>query len=109
MNRTILISAAAAILLLSGCASDRYGYGGGAVAYGGPDIYYDDYYGPFYDGYWGPDGAFFYSENSGRPFHRDEGGHFRHEAGAGFHHVAPHAGGGRMEEHDPQMGMPRRG
>jgi hypothetical protein len=85
----LICAAAGVVIMLSGCADDRYAYGGGTEIAAGPDIYYDDYYGPFYDGYWGPEGAFYFSESAGRPFHRDDGHHFRREATEGFHHVPP--------------------
>lgn len=79
-------AAAAALMMLAGCASVYpYGYGL-AEGYGAP-AYYDDYYGPYWDGYWGPQGAFWFSEAPGRPFQPDFGGHFRGFAAAGFHPV----------------------
>lgn len=82
-----LLYAAVCVVMLGGCVNDRYAYRGGAEVAAGPDIYYDDFYGPFYDGYWGPEGAFYFSERDGRPFRRDDGHHFRREATEGFHHV----------------------
>ena len=82
-------AAAAALVMLSGCAYDYYGYPAGysvAAGYGAP-IYYDGYYGPYWNGYWGPEGAFWYSPGPGRPFVRDAGGHFRGFAGRGFNRV----------------------
>lgn len=96
MNKGLVFGAAAAALVtLSGCAYDYYGYPYGysvAAGYGGAPIYYDGFYGPYWNGYWGPEGAFWYSTGPGRPFIRDIGGHFRGFAGAGFHRV----GGGRF-------------
>jgi hypothetical protein len=93
MTRALAICAAAAFMMLAGCAYDYDdGYGPTAEIGVGAPIWYDDYYGPYYDGYWGPEGAFYFSEGPGRPFRRDADGHFRREGGAGFHAVM---GGGR--------------
>ena len=88
MRKLILISTAAAGLLLASCADEGYyGYGGG---YGGgygsgygydryspSDVWYDGYYGPYSDGYWDGD-VFFFSDGDGH-FRSDNDGHFRHE------------------------------
>jgi hypothetical protein len=85
--RTILLigAAAAAGLMIAGCADEGY-YGGGygAVGYGydyaGPsEVWYDGYYGPYVDGYWDTGGVFFYRDNGGA-YHRDTGGHFRNRS-----------------------------
>jgi len=82
-------AAAAALVMLAGCAYDYYPYGYSyavAADYGAP-IYYDGYYGPYWDGYWAPGGVFWYSTGPGRPFIRDAGGHFRGVAVRGFRRV----------------------
>jgi hypothetical protein len=85
MRKTLLAAGALSVLIgLSACADD-YGYYG--AGYGTPDVYYDNYYGPYTDGYWGPDNFFYYRGGDGR-YLRDEGRHFRHERferARGFH------------------------
>jgi len=78
MIRIALIGAAAAGLLLSGCAdTGHYGYGGRGYGYSnsGNYVWYDGYYGSYNDGYWNGD-AFFYSDGRGG-YARDSNGHFR--------------------------------
>jgi hypothetical protein len=88
MKQPLSLCAAAAILMLTGCAGYDHGYGSheyGQVAVAQqPSAYYDNFYGPYWDGYWGPDGAFWFSEGPGRPFRSDVDGHFRREAADGF-------------------------
>ena len=73
--RTMLIAAVlGGALILPACADEGY-YGAG---YGGTDVYYDGFYGPYTDGYWGPDANFYYRGGDGR-FIRDDSRHFRHE------------------------------
>jgi len=84
MSKALAVCAAAAFMMLAGCAD---GPARSEVAAGYGPIYYDDFYGPYWDGLWGADGAFWFSEGPGRPFHRDLDGHFRREASAGFHPV----------------------
>lgn len=88
----VMLVAAGAAFLLSGCGSDggrqhHAAYstlGERAVDYG--DGYYDGFYGPFVDGYWGADNFFYYKDPDNR-WRRDEGHHFRHDAAGGFNHV----------------------
>ena len=89
-SKILMLGAALAAVLVSGCAYDghrnRVAVG---VGVGGPDYYdgyYDGFYGPFDDGYWGNDGFFYYSD-SGHNWHRDDGHHFRHESGKGWARV----------------------
>jgi hypothetical protein len=77
----LVIGALSALSLLSACGGGYYG-----AAFGGPDVYYDGFYGPYADGYWDNDG-FYYRDGGGHYVH-DTGNHFRHGnfAGArGFH------------------------
>lgn len=81
MMKTILLgAAAAAALMLAGCADEGYyghshGVGYGYSYYGPSDVWYDGYYGAYADGYW-DGGAFFYRGNDGQ-YVRDGNGHFR--------------------------------
>jgi hypothetical protein len=77
MRKMLIAAALGGMLILPACAD----YGSGAyygAGYGGADVYYDGYYGPYTDGYWGPDAFFYYRGNDGR-FIRDESRHFRRE------------------------------
>lgn len=87
-SKILMLGAALAAVLVSGCAYDDH-RGRVAVGVGGPDYYdgyYDGFYGPFGDGYWGNDGFFYYSD-AGNNWHRDDGHHFHHESGTGWNHV----------------------
>ncbi len=78
MKRTLLLAAAAAAgLMIAGCADESYGHhvGYGYSYYGPSEVWYDGYYGPYSDGYW-DSGAFFYRGNDGQ-YVRDGDGHFR--------------------------------
>jgi hypothetical protein len=77
----LIAAAIGGMLILPACADGAY-YGAG---YGGGDVYYDGFYGPYTDGYWGPDAAFYYRGGDGR-FVRDGGTHFRHGMFGGAHH-----------------------
>ena len=99
-SKILVLGAALAAVLVSGCAYDghrnRVAVG---VGVGGPDYYdgyYDGFYGPFDDGYWGNDGFFWYYSGRDRIWHRDEARHFRRDAGPGFNHVRGH---GHRREH----------
>jgi hypothetical protein len=80
MKKPIILAmgAVAAALLMTGCASDGYGYG-----YGGANLvydgYYDNYYGNIYDGYWGSGNTFYYRNAPGGRYMRDRSGHFRRD------------------------------
>jgi hypothetical protein len=69
---TLLIGALGALTMLSACGGGYYREAG----LGGPDVYYDGFYGPYTDGYWGRDG-FYYRGGDGHYIH-DNGNHFRH-------------------------------
>jgi hypothetical protein len=74
------MGAAAASLLLAGCADEGYygtGPGYGYDYYGPSDVWYDGYYGPYVGGYWDSD-IFVFTDRGGRRV-RDSGGHFRRE------------------------------
>jgi hypothetical protein len=91
MRKMLIAAALGGMLILPACAGGAY-YGAG---YGGADVYYDSYYGPYTDGYWGPDDFFYYRGGDGR-FIRDENHHFQHRmfhGARGFHaHAAPREG-----------------
>ena len=103
MKTLMLIGAAAAGLLIAGCADEGYyaGYGGGysggyGYDYAGPaDVWYDGYYGPYVDGYWGDGGVFFYRDNGGA-YRRDSDGHFRSRSftGSTRYRASQHRGAG---------------
>src|ERR1035437_7109946 len=73
----LAMCAMVALAVMTGCAE-----GSGYASYswpsywGGPDVWYDGYYGPYSNGYWGPDMAFYYRDMTGH-FIPDTGGHFR--------------------------------
>jgi hypothetical protein len=99
MKKLMMIGAAAAGLLLVGCADE--GYYGGGVGYGydyaaPADVWYDGYYGPYVDGYWGDGGVFFFRDNDGS-YRRDNDGHFRSHSfdGGRRYRASPHRGDGR--------------
>lgn len=78
MKTLLLGAAAAAALMLVGCASEGYygnGVGYGYSYYGPSEVWYDGYYGPYADGYW-DSGAFYYRGSDGQ-YVRDGAGHFR--------------------------------
>ena len=86
------IFAAAAVMLLGGCAYDA-GYGangyGRSRSYVGVSTgtgYYDGYYGPYNGGYWAGDGSFYYSDG-GSSYRRDDGRHFRRDSARGFQRI----------------------
>ena len=107
----ILTCAAAAALLVSGCADDygyRYGYGYGGYAVIEPyDVWYDGFYGPYVGGYWDRD-IFIYRSPSGG-FVRDDAGHFRHERFARAHRFrsAQQAAAGATAPMPPRGHPPR--
>ena len=81
----LAICAAAAVGLVSGCAGGTgYVYEAWPGYWGGPDVWYDGYYGPYPSGYWGPDMAFYYRDTTGH-FVRDAAGHFRGQRFSGAH------------------------
>jgi hypothetical protein len=80
MRKMLIAAALGGMLILPACAEGPY-YGAG---YGGADVYYDGYYGPYTEGYWGPD-AFFYYRGGDGSFIRDENHHFRREMFGGAH------------------------
>ena len=95
MKLTSAICAAAAVVLLAGCAT--YEAPAPAVAVATPAgpavvattaapsaIYYDSFYGPVASGYWGPDGMFHYEMTAGGPWLIDRAHHFRRDAANGF-------------------------
>jgi len=95
MKLTSAICAAAAVVLLAGCASYEApapavavatpaGPAVVATASGASPIYYDAFYGPVYQGYWGSDGLFHYQMTAGGPWLIDTGHHFRRDAATGF-------------------------
>jgi hypothetical protein len=87
MRKTLLAAGAiAALITLSGCGGN-YGYYGASV--GGPDVYYDGFYGPYADGYWADDG--FYYRDGGGHFIHDSGNHFRRSMFNGAHAYHSHA------------------
>lgn len=79
---TLVVGAIGALAMLSACGGG-YGYHGAAYA-GGPDVWYDGYYGDYGDGYWGPDAAFYYRGHDGN-YQRDAGNHFRRSQFNGAH------------------------
>jgi hypothetical protein len=90
MRKMLIAAALGGMLILPACAYD----GGGAyygAGYGGADVYYDNYYGPYTDGYWGPDAYFYYRGADGR-FLRDQDRHFRRQMYGGAHryHARPY-------------------
>ena len=98
MKLTSAICAAAAVVVLAGCAYDRPATVAVAtpavVAPAAPaivatttapaSVYYDRFYGPVYSGYWGSDGLFHYQLAANGPWMIDSSRHFRHEATTGF-------------------------
>jgi hypothetical protein len=81
-----ILGAAAALVLVAGCADDYYGPGygyGPVVEYDG---YYDGYYGPVYDGYW-RGGYFWYRSGEGGRWQRGDSAHFRRNATPGFNRI----------------------
>jgi hypothetical protein len=94
LKATVLMGAAATVLLLSACADDAYYDGHRHYAdVGNYDVWYDGFYGPYVDGYWGDGDVFFYSDPHGG-FLRDDAHHFRHERweGARGFHAGRHPG-----------------
>jgi hypothetical protein len=88
MRKTLLAAGAlSALLALSACGGG-YGYYGASA--GGPDVYYDNFYGPYTDGYWGPDEFFYYRGGDGA-FVRDENHHFQRHMFNGAHGFHAHA------------------
>jgi hypothetical protein len=85
-SRAFLIGAAAAAILLSGCAYSGYS-AGVDVGYAVP-AYYEGFYGPYWDGYWGPDGFFYFYDVDGHRYRRDDHDHFRHNAAPGYRGIA---------------------
>ena len=95
MKLTPGICAAAAVVLLAGCA---YETPAPAVAVATPvapavvatttgptaEVYYDRFYGPVNSGYWGSDGMFHYRLAANGPWLINSAHHFRHEAANGF-------------------------
>lgn len=100
-KKAFLIGTAATAILLSGCATDRYAYGGAEVAYGNP-LYYDGFYGPYWDGYWGPDGFYYFWDASGHHYRRDDGHHFRHDTASGYHWTVPNRTAGGVSSPIPR-------
>jgi hypothetical protein len=105
MRKSLLsASLALAMLPLSGCVTDGYGYGYGGIGWSSYpyDVWYDGYYGPIYDGYWGTDGYFWYRPNQGvNRYVRGGHDHFRRD-------TAPPNGNFRHFEGNvqrPQQGM----
>ncbi len=108
MRAILLAGAAAAGLMLVGCASGGYyGHGGGVAIgydYNSPnDVYYDGYYGAYSDGYWGDGGVFFYRDSGGH-YARDDSHHFREKTFQGSQKVRssarPHQDNGNHDNHD---------
>lgn len=92
MSKSLVFgTAAAALTMLAGCASDYSGYNGYgytvAAGYGVP-VYYDGFYGPYWNGYWTPDGHFQFALGPGRLYRPDYGGHFSNVASVGFRRMA---------------------
>ncbi len=97
MKRSALvIGALGALTMLSACGGGYYREAG----IGGPDVYYDGFYGGYSDGYWGDGDTFFYRGGDGR-YIRDDAHHFRHGAfhGARGFHAGHGPGGGDHEHH----------
>jgi len=104
MKPALLVLSAA--LVLSACADDYYGYGGGYGAYGIGDngytgygypnygyngygsypgtVYYDGYYAPYASGYWGGNGYYYYRPGYGRPYLHDHRSHYRRDWAQGY-------------------------
>lgn len=97
----IAASLALAMLPLSGCVTDRYGYGGIGWSTYPYDVWYDGYYGPIYDGYWGTDSYFWYRPEPGvNRYQRGGREHFRRD-------TSPP--GGNFRRFEGQMQRPQQG
>ncbi len=86
----MVIGALGALTMLAACGGGYYREAG----VGGPDVYYDGFYGDYSDGYWGEGDSFFY-RGGDSSYVRDDAHHFRHgnfHGAHGFH--AGHAPGG---------------
>jgi hypothetical protein len=95
MKLTSGICAAAAVLLLAGCAYETPAPAVAVATPAGPAIvatttpagstvYYDRFYGPVSTGYWGSDGLFHYQLTANGPWLVDSARHFRHDSANGF-------------------------
>jgi len=88
MRKMLIAAAMGGMLILPACAD----YGGAyyGAGYGGADVYYDNFYGPYTDGYWGPDNFFYYRGGDGR-FLRDDSHHFQRQMFGSAHrfHARP--------------------
>ena len=91
MRKMLIAAALGGMMILPACASGGY-YGAG---FGGPDVYYDGFYGPYTEGYWGPDAGFYYRGGDGR-FTRGDETHFQHRMFNGAHRFHSH---GAPREH----------
>jgi hypothetical protein len=94
MKLTSAICAAAAVVLLAGCATEAPAPAVAVATPAGPavvatttapaSVYYDSFYGPVYSGYWGSDGLFHYRMTANGEWLIDTAHHFRRDAANGF-------------------------
>lgn len=74
---SLMVCLTGATLVSSGCAEGvAYAPYPLPAYWGGPDVWYDGYYGPYPLGYWGPDMVFYFRDRTGH-YVPDPAGHFR--------------------------------